>query len=274
MPQLNNGRTVRFLREEDMEEPNRGWQMDQVRAEVDGETVGFVGIYYIPLATFRTLYPNVLHYIDVIKGRKISNFDQATETWTFPTDPIEVLTNTRRALHDHRWEPPHSVHERLSLYETGVQTAISMGERLHGREFRDFKQFHVNRPLLDLMHVYGAQDLHSFHRLRPRPPQGVRQERAPSEWRGLGVEVALIKEAALWMAQKGLKLYASRMELESNSQMFADYKAAWNALPEHHLPHHITKRSVYRLYKKDRQRPHCQPRVYVDGRDLRRAGLA
>jgi hypothetical protein len=82
--------------------------------------------------------------------------------------------------------------------------------------FRGFVKFHQDRPLVDFIRVYSERDDQVY-------AGGFRRElRASRSFRGMGLSSLLYQVGAVWMEERGMRLYASGLQSE-------EAKMAWNS---------------------------------------------
>ena len=66
---------------------NRGWQVNEYTAKIEGSKVGYIKTSYIPKERFKRYYPSIFYWLDHIKGwslglRNEENLDiKSEEFW-------------------------------------------------------------------------------------------------------------------------------------------------------------------------------------------------
>lgn len=177
----------------------RGWIVHLIEAYVDGEKAGYIAISYIPKERFVKEYPSVVQYIDKITGTSLYPGREYGYKlhWSDHFDELPLSAQVRALSH------PLDVN-MFSSYRGNVVQPEEMSkdelkklkkelikklESRYGKRFEEFKDFHMDKPLVDFIRV--SED---FQRNR--------------------IGVALYEKAARWLANKGLKLYASGIQSE------------------------------------------------------------
>jgi len=165
--------------EDDSEEHDkeRGYNISQINAFIDGNLVGELKIAYIPLEKFEEIYKSIWHYLYLSKG------------WT----------SLKKIIYTDKWKDPEILWEHIYPYlRMGIGSNLSLEEKIeiikeiqnnsiYKDDFHKFKRHWVNKPMVDFIQV------------NPK-------------WRRKGIGTSLYREGARIMAQKGLKLYASGIQ--------------------------------------------------------------
>lgn len=194
---------------------NRGWQVDQIDAYVDGEKVGFIKVSYIPHERWVKNYPSIFNYMAEINGKRyLFPFKKTDIHYERLTDE-EQRNLLKRLKNDQRYGSDKDV-EQLTNREV-LQSLRDIEQKLlngqQGVQFKQFKNFHKDKPLVDYIKV-------------------------DEQWRRQGIGEALYQAAALWMKQKGMKLYASGLQSD-------EAKASWDKLKQ---KYNVTKAKRGRKY--------------------------
>lgn len=180
----------------------RGWIVHRIEAFIEGKEVGYINISYIPKTRFEYEYPTLLQYLDKIEGRSAypgkayatDGVDYYSEI--FDELPTEVQIHVlERMLHFNGGEQEHLDEKGLIKRKQELMKELN---RKFGQKFADFKEFNMDKPLVDYIKVED-------HAQRQR------------------VGIALYEKAAKWLATKGLNLHASGIQSDAA-------KASWEWL--------------------------------------------
>jgi GNAT superfamily N-acetyltransferase len=215
---------IRFERIEDSEgDCNRGWQVDKLVAWMDGirsvgigidgspEEVGYLKLAYIPKKRFDDHFKaGALSYADQIAGHRVF---PAPKDWE--TNPDARASHDIDGFDDHQlrefvrgasWSFLNrdfsygASHAKLQSMDRRqlmdqVKEIRAAVEHRFSAEYRRFRRNVVDKPMVDFIRVHDG-------------------------YRRLGIATALYVEGARWMAEKGLRLYAS-------SNQSTEAAAAW-----------------------------------------------
>jgi GNAT superfamily N-acetyltransferase len=108
--------------------------------------------------------------------------------------------------------PKHEVMQKIAELESEV-------EKKYRNEFRKFRAFHVDKPLVDFISV-------------------------EPEFRRNRIGEALYREAAKWMAERGMKLHASGVQSK-------DAEASWQSMENQGMVERSRKRRFLKLGAQD-----------------------
>lgn len=196
-----DGREITFNRIPDSEgDKNRGWQVDQLDAYLGNQKVGYIKLSYIPKKRFKRYYRSIFNYLSQLTGKHVLPYKADTALpselsdeelrKTFP-QAYQAATN-RYPKYDHSTnEYLHSGKPLKDLTREELLAAYKEIEKIliknHEMYFLNFKKHTMDRPLVDFISV-------------------------DENFRRLGVGQALYKEAAKWMAEQGMKVYASGVQ--------------------------------------------------------------
>lgn len=175
---------------------NRGWTVHKLEAFVDGKEVGYLKISYIPKERFKAHYPHIINYLGKIAGQ--GEFDR-----------IKNDEDLFRALQLRRYIPlyPDEDSSNKELIKQGLKEV----KNRYGKAFRQFKNFHVDKPLVDYIRVASGS------------PNSLSAP-ATESWRRQGIATALYYEGAKWLWKNyGFYLWASGVQS-------AEAKAAWQKM--------------------------------------------
>jgi hypothetical protein len=210
-----DGREITMKRIPDSEgDENRGWRVDEIEAYVDGKQAGYIKLSYIPHARFHKNYPTVFNYADAFEGLYGAPYKKRHEHY-------------KNLTADERREMLKSVMHRLRLVDYGGESKVDdmsdrevmkelqrIEEKLNkgkmGEKFRKFKNFHKDKPLVDFIRVYDGQN----------------RKEGDTDFRRQRIGEALYREAAKWMKEKGMKMYASGLQSDEAKKSWDHMKKA------------------------------------------------
>lgn len=185
---------------EDNYEGDRGWRIDLIEAVVDGAVVGKIKIAYIPSTEWVLRYSSVFNFA-AVQGRHFHVGDRDGINWktlTLTEDTLRYLWRSAFYSINGNWPEYCGATEP----ETNLRAEIEKLERVLARklkkEIAEFKKFHVDKPMVDSIRVHESM-------------------------RRQGIGSALYLQAARWMAERGLRLYASGLQSD-------EAKGVWKAL--------------------------------------------
>lgn len=198
-----DGRHIEVKRVEDSEgDNNRGWQIDELQAFVDGQEAGYLKLSYIPEERFAAHYPaGVFDFVHQIKGHIIFEYAGESRAERSIKHDFKTMTDDelRKFISTASWSFMHVSYGEMSGRE-GELEAMSRKELMakilelkkvvtkrFGKEFEEFKSYFINKPLVDFIRVKD---------------QFLRQ----------GIATALYIEGAKWMAEKGMVVHASGLQ--------------------------------------------------------------
>lgn len=187
--------------EDEEGDDNRGWIVHRFNAYIDGEPAGYLKVSYIPRERFEKYYKNFVDYTSRIEGRGYSSgFQKQTFDDLSLIDQVKALARIDRA-----WPSYDDQHDLKSMSNEELMNAkkelINLIKDEYPeviRNYKDFENFHVDKPLVDYINV---------------EPQFRRQR----------IAAALYEYAAKWLVKRGMKLYASGIQTDAA-------KAAWEWL--------------------------------------------
>lgn len=176
----NVQKKIRFVREENVTPDDRGWKVDKITAFIDEDEVGYLKISYIPKENFNKIYHSIFNFISTIENRYLLPFEKRDVPYDHLTDR-ELVNCLSRCRIDASGKDRKSL---LLLMKKAEKELLSLET---GHRFKRFAEFHVDKPLVDYIHV-------------------------EKEMRRKGIGFLLYKEGAAWMAERGLKLHASDLQ--------------------------------------------------------------
>jgi len=176
---------------------NRGWRVDKLEAFINGEQVGYINMSWIPKERFNREFPTILDYLGKIKGK--GDFIQKYSRYNLS----EPLGRIKAMLDDIDYTHTKSKNPTLDTMPPNKVVAMEKRfikdyEKKFGKEFSEFKEHWMDKPLVDYIHVEDG-------------------------WRRKGIAISLYEEGAKYLASIGLKLYASSLQQPGA-------KAAWEWL--------------------------------------------
>lgn len=196
-----SGEEIKFVRIEDSEgDKNRGWQVDQIEAFIGKQNAGYLKMSYIPSERFTAYYPTIFNFVTQIKGKTVLPYKKQTINFNKLTDSelSEYWQYAYYSAYDRypdydfqdstykiNGRPISSLTRKELLQQWNAIELIT--NKKWNKQLREFKNFHVDKPLVDYINVNQ-----NFQRQR--------------------IGEALYKEGATWMAEKGMKLYASGLQ--------------------------------------------------------------
>jgi hypothetical protein len=177
---------------------NRGWQVDEYTASIKGSKVGYLKVAYIPRKRFEEHFPNLFFWLDKIKGWSLGlrTRYEADEPDTLDLKSEEFWKRfvTYADLWEYRNGPIPDLKIRMQ--------AIKKVEKKYKKEFQQFIDFHVDKPLVDFIRTRNDVQWES--------KEWGDQER--KDWRRNGISLALYEYAARDLGKRGLVLYASSIQ--------------------------------------------------------------
>jgi GNAT superfamily N-acetyltransferase len=222
-----DGKEITFVIDDDSEgDNNRGWQVHLIKAYIEGKQAGFIKLSYIPHERFKAWYPSLYHY-----KRHHGSYRLPGEYGKYTKEPLEqmdeedlreflkYLYSAGKPWRKNDLEEQYGdadVKNKVELVKT-LKTIAAKEEKFRNdrNEFKRFKNYHVDKPIVDYIEVYDTEN----DSLRLKTKFGNVNFRR----QGLGTE--LYKKAARYLKEKGLKLYASGIQS-------AQAEAAWNKMSE------------------------------------------
>jgi len=202
--QTKSGEEIEMKRLPDSEgNDNRGWRVDKIEAYVGGEKVGYLKVSYIPHERFVRYYPDVFAFMHHIQGKRLGEYssDYVPYVSRDKDDRRKMLKDIVFLLRAVPYGKEKEYVQKLSDREVLQQLREYDKELMdghYGRMFKQFKNFHKDKPLVDFIRV-------------EEPYQRQR------------IAEAMYRAAAEWMREKGMRLYASGTQS-------AEAKKAWKHL--------------------------------------------
>lgn len=190
------GDKIRFERYEDaLGDDNRGWQSDIIKVYINGEDCGLIKASYIPTDRWKKYYPTIFNYMSQQLGKHVLSFENKTAKYTELTDEELREKVYYIASESMNWSSSNKMAEKAKTmsHEELLSWYKAQEEHLnkkYGKQFKRFKQYTYNFPSVSYIDVN-------------------------KNWRRRGLGRALYLEMALWMREKGMKLYADKLQSDS-----------------------------------------------------------
>lgn len=215
-----SGKDITFEYHEDFEgDKNRGWQVDKIDAYVDGEYAGYIKLSYIPKERFKRYYPSVLNFMTQIGGGHILPYKKGDVDYKTLSDEelTKVLKNLIHKSRRYRsiWDDKEIPNERKEII-AAIDDIIKNGLKHSNDEFKKFAEYWVDKPIVDYIRVFGEGED------RSQPRFGVHASDSPTDFKRQRIGTALYLEAADYLKQKGLKLYASGLQSDEAQGAWAN----------------------------------------------------
>lgn len=196
-----DGREIDLKREEDTEPDNRGFTVDKISSYVDGEEVGYLKIQNLPHERFHFFYPTIFNWMQQINGGAGLPYEKSD--WHYENlNPKERRSFLKTILHRERLVKYGGEELADKMDDAAILKSIreveERMERRHGQKFKEFKNYHKDKPFVDYIRVHE-----DFQRQR--------------------IAEAMYLDAAKWMKERGLKFYASSLQSP-------EAKGAWKHL--------------------------------------------
>jgi GNAT superfamily N-acetyltransferase len=185
--QLKDGRKVTFLVQDDSA-PDSAWESWEFYAVLEGKEAGFLHTTWVTPERFDRLNPTMWHFLQHHDNWSYRNMDanDLNEVWAIAKQRLFG----DNSAHSHVPEPAKR-NEDLARWAKNPKFVKTM---------KEFKDFHVNKPVVDLIRVH---------------------EGFKNNW----VALALYEYAAKWLAEKGLGLYIGAQNENS--------KGVWAYMEKH-----------------------------------------
>jgi len=197
---------IRFDYKDDADKSiNRGWVVDRVDAYLDDKPVGYLKISYIPDSEVRDYLPDVIHYLgadhkgyseikNALKNKDKKSLTRALSRLQDPwSDWIENLESRGSLKHaDEKW------------WEDQYKRLSKEVNRKYKKEYEGFLEDTHNKPLVDYIKV-------------------------EKDYQQGGIGFGLYIAGAMWMAKKGMCLYASSLQSP-------EAKKSWDKMKKIGLP--------------------------------------
>jgi len=215
--QTRSGEEIDFKYKEDVEgDNNRGWMVDQIDAYVKGDYAGYITISYIPKERFIKYYPTILNYMSMIGGSHPLPLDKKDAHYKDLNDDelkrtIQRVSHRSRKYHDY-WNDENNIPENRAEMLNILEDIIKNELKDDKRKFEEFIDYHIDKPLVDFIRVFNKGDSRDTRRSLKK---GEKTEITKQDYKRQQIGTSLYLEAAKWMKEKGLRLYASGTQTDS-----------------------------------------------------------
>lgn len=201
---------------------NDGWVVDLVEAHTERGPAGYLKISYIPKENADVLYPDAFTWSWRQGGRSIGLRLERTpeDQWT--------AEDKRDLIARFQWEADAKARRKVGDYDPQTATDEQTDEawvhvreglnRRHEESYRAFLGFHVDRPLVDYINVYGDWQENPYVRGARR--SGVAHENQRQQ----GIGTAMYETGALWMWSRKMRLHASGIQTGEAQASWASLK--------------------------------------------------
>jgi len=186
---------------------NRGWQVDTISAKIESKEIGYIKIAYIPKSRFKCFYTSIMDYLVFIQGKHVLPYEYRggmecpLDLVPFKKIPLDKLKKNivSASISINKWVGSDEETRLLNLPESEVIDEYikleKIAKREFGKKFKEFKNFHVDKPIVDYIQVEPG-------------------------YRRAGVATLLYKSAYNWMKSKNMKLYASNMQSQQSKEVW------------------------------------------------------
>lgn len=207
-----SGEDIAFKYKEDVEgDDNRGWVVHQINAYVKGEHAGYLKISYITKDRFVKHYPTILNYLTTITGNIILPFDKKSAHYKDLNDSdlkstVKALTRHSRSRKYHdMWNTGKGIPESRKELLFIIEDIIKIELKDKKKKFKEFIEYHVDKPIVDFIKVFKKDEVKSKYG----------DDTSKQNFQRQYIGTALYLEAADWLKNKGLKLYASGSQTDA-----------------------------------------------------------
>lgn len=227
-PQTKTGKTVEFRIEKDSDIAVKpAWRVDKITALVEGEEAGYIKLSWIPEEKFRKQYPSIFNWLSEERG---IHFLKEGENWqdASPERKVDILNsilnrlrlkisnrskvgqeiNDLREKYNKGWytDLPKDIPEETSARLLKALERATLKDKRWGPEFQKFKDFFIDKPIVDYIRVYDQKD-----------PKGPGRD-----YRRMGIGRLLYRRAGEYLKDMGLKLHASGLQSDEAKAAWAD----------------------------------------------------
>jgi len=185
------------------------WTVDLVELHTDSGPAGYLKISYVPKELAETYFPDAFAYSVWELGRHNwqlrAQLLQPQEEWSREQllEAFHWTDGFRTADDELAWRENAADQELLEAWETRRR---ELGEEA-SVEYERFKDFHVDKPLIDYVRVSSGQyDQHYQDGKR------VQDHADMADHRRQGLATVMYETAAIWMRTRGMKLHASGVQ--------------------------------------------------------------
>lgn len=182
---------------------NRGWIVHKFIAYIDEKEAGYLKISYIPEERFKRWYPSIFNYLSQIEGSPIIPYKLRGKDWRKydTTNLIDVYKNVNWMIFHNDMSVQKIKFNRKQLIQK-INSLEHKVEEEKGKEFNDFRNYFVDKPLVDYINV----------------EQNYQRQR---------IAISLYLTAANWFKERNLLFFASTTQSDSA-------KSAWSFLEKNY----------------------------------------
>lgn len=198
---------------------NEGWIVHAIDASIDGDPAGYIKVSYVPKAEQERLFPTPFAYAIERTGsflRIRHLLKQLPESNWAREDLLTAIEDSYRyvgpQIYDEVWQM-----DEVALWQRWQERKQFLNDE-YRRQFREFVDFHVDKPIVDFIRVYGSEDTRYY-----RGSDLKRQPAGDLDFRRQGIGTLLYEAAAVWMSEHGMQLWASGVQSP-------DAERAWEKL--------------------------------------------
>lgn len=174
---------------------NRGWEVDMVELfNEDSVCMAYMKLAYIPKERFESHYPNILYYMDNIKGWCGFKRYFENENW----EELIIRANCHNRSIGSRLTQSNKRIITDKEWEFYGKKALKQIENIYGDSFESFKNYFVDKVYVDYA--------------------GVEEE-----FRGNKLYLALYKEAFNYTQKLELSLYSSSLKSDIADKTYRSY---------------------------------------------------
>lgn len=226
-PYTKTGQKVNFKISQDSDPATKpAWRVDEISAFIDGERVGYIKLSWIPEERFKEIYPSIINWASEERGY---HFMKEGERWpeASPQRKAEILNSVLdrmrikisskskigKEINDFRekyykgWmtDVPKDIPEDISTKYLKALEKMALKSKV-GEEFQRFKEFFVDKPIVDYIRVFDPMDTKGTGK----------------DYRRQGIGRLLYRKAGEYLDSLGLKLHASGLQSDEAKAAWAD----------------------------------------------------
>lgn len=202
------GATVDLQFRENVDRENRGFEIDEVTATINGNLVGYLKVSNVPARNFKLYLPTIWHYLGSIGGWYTPELFEAHDGKAKPISCVEFLDLKVKAAQYYYGLDC----KNCSSYEELMKKAETCRRhRENISQYKKFQAFYKDKPYVDYVNV-------GYHPSR----------QMEIEHRGRGIGMMLYSAAAHSLKQKKLLLHASGLQSNDAQRMWKHFEdAGW-----------------------------------------------
>lgn len=190
------GRVIDFEWKENIDKPNRGFELHEMSAYHEGSKVGYLKIEYVPRQNIKTFLPTIFHYAHSFSGHWLSEklFDETTKQ-ARNIDflcMVEIIERTSRILYTDL---------------SGINTVPDLEKALN--KYYSWKNLKK-----------GWKRFNDFQVDKPRPAYS----HVTPFYLNSGIGALLYAATCQELKKKNLKLYASGLQSDSAKKLWEKFE--------------------------------------------------